>query len=499
MPAQRILPILFSLALPIAVPWAPARAADVTPMQATDLQEQLRAWMASLVSPAVDVGPKPVLVSADGDHFNVELPAPVALSQAGVVPPGLSIKMTAKPLDGGRYALENLVLPSPLKLTAPKELVDAAKSQDPNAAAQMPDLSKGMEISYKTVDFHGILDPNYATTSSFDTTYTGLRIVGPNSESTTDRSVSHSTWQPSGDGNINVVAEGRSEGMKAVMHIEKGGTVEYSFKSTSSSANAKSVSPANLATLIRSIAALAPTLAGTKDSLSPEQRTLARNAVFALRDMQSGFETGGTMNGISFSAEGHKATLDKVSIATRAGLDDGKMQFATDVALEGFNSPEVPAGVYRDYLPRKLVLKPRISGVPRDDLFKLILRAIDSSAADMPDLQEQAIALLGAGPLEIAIDEIALDLGRASLSGNGSLDIASPTDITGDAEITVAGLDALIKTANTKPELKQAAPVLIFLKGIGKQDGDKTVWAIKYEDNKVTVNDTDLSDLIPKK
>ena len=38
--------------------------------------------------------------------------------------------------------------------------------------------------------------------------------------------------------------------------------------------------------------------------------------------------------------------------------------------------------------------------------------------------------------------------------------------------------------------------MLIFLKGIAKADGDDYVWAINYEKGSVTVNDTDLSELM---
>ena len=67
------------------------------------------------------------------------------------------------------------------------------------------------------------------------------------------------------------------------------------------------------------------------------------------------------------------------------------------------------------------------------------------------------------------------------------------------AELRATGLDALIRRANAVPELKIAAPVLIFLKGIARQDGNESVWAISYVDRKMVVNDTDLSGLMPVK
>ena len=499
MSTPRLLPAL----LVMGMLSAPAYAADVTAAQADALQEQLRAWLASLTGPAVDVGKEPMKVTADGDHFNVVLPAPLMLSQAGFIEPGMAITMKAKPLEGGRFALDDLKYPTPLKLMMPAGMIPVTPPDSPLPGGMptppsMADLAKGAELSYSSMDFHAVLDPTYATTSSFDSATTGFHFRGPNSDSTAARTVGHSIWQPVGDGHINIISEGMTE--KSAGHVESkdGNGFDYTIASSRSSSKANAVSPASLAALIRSVSALVPTLQDTQESLNPEQRALARTAVFALRDMFGGIESHETMDKIVFTAAGHTASIASAGLAARMGVEDGKLLVANDITLQGFDSPEVPAGVYRDFLPRRFVLKPRISGIPSEDLVKLLLRAIDSSQADLTELQDAAIGLLGAGPLEVAIDELALDLGRASLSGTGSLDIASPTDIAGEAEITVVGLDTMIKAANTTPELKQGAPVLIFLKGIGRQEGDKTIWDIKYEDSKVTVNDTDLSDLMPQ-
>lgn len=462
----------------------PGVAADMTPAQAIELEAGLRGWMASLLSPAVDVGARPVQITADGDHFRVMLPAPDIVASAGIAVPGLSLTLKAKPLDGGRWALDDLAIPSPLTLTAPKGMLDDA-------------AGKSISLSVESQQFHGIFDPSYTTTSSFDSMVTGLRIAGANSVSTTGKSASHSTWQPTADGRINVLMEGNAEKSANTVSPKEGQSFTYTIEKSTSSSRINAVSPATLASLVRSVSALAPTLPNTKDRLSPAQRTLARTIIFALRDMFAGLEAGQKLNDIKFSAEGYTGTIARAGFGTKMGVTDGKLEVATEISVEGIDSPEIPKGVYRDYLPRKITLKPRVSGVPSEDLVKLLLRTVDSDANDMVELQEAAMALLGAGPLEFAIDELGIDLGRASLTGTGTLDVASMTDITGEAEINVKGLDALIKTANTTPDLKQIAPVLIFLKGIGKQDGDTTVWNIAYQDNNVTVNDTDLSALIP--
>lgn len=456
--------------------------ADVTPAQAAELAEQLRAWMAGLVSPAVDVGATPVAVTAEGDHFTLTVAAPALLEANGILRPGVVASLKARLLDGGRWALDDLALPSPLTFTLPANAKAAGGAVSLSAAAQ---------------DFHGVLDPSFATPSTFDSSMTDFRIDQPSSSSQSGRSTSHITLQPAGDGRIDIATQGAAEQVRSHFKSAGGPSVDYTIARSSSAATLKAVSPAGLASLIRGFSALAPTLVATHGSLSPEQRTQARAIVFALRDLFAGGAGDAALEGIAFSTNGHVGTLEKASFGATMGSADGKLQVGLALGLEGFASPEVPSGVFQDYLPRRISLKPRISGIPGEDLIKLVLRAIDSDAADLPDLQDDAMALLGAGPLEVGVDALVLDLGRASLTAKGSLDYAGPADITGEAQISMLGLDALIRRANTTPEIRQIAPVLVFLKGIGRQEGEQTVWNVAYEDNKVTVNDTDLSALMP--
>jgi hypothetical protein len=126
----------------------------------------------------------------------------------------------------------------------------------------------------------------------------------------------------------------------------------------------------------------------------------------------------------------------------------------------------------------------------------LLLRAADSQGGD-PKLMDDAQALLAKGPAVIGLDELALDFGPATLKGSGEVRISGLGEYEGEAHVTATGLDELIKQANTVPELKQAAPVLFLLKGMGRQDGANTVWDVVYRDSKMLVNGTDLSGMIP--
>ena len=126
----------------------------------------------------------------------------------------------------------------------------------------------------------------------------------------------------------------------------------------------------------------------------------------------------------------------------------------------------------------------------------MLRRAIDTEGREIAG---DSMALLAANPVALAIEDLLLDIGPMRLKGEGSVDVSSPDDINGRAELRATGFDALIRRANAVPELKVAAPVLIFLKGIAKHEGNETVWQITYADKKMMVNDTDLSDLMPSK
>ena len=498
MPSPRLLATLALsslLAVPVSIP---AYASDTTPAQATDLQTQLHDWLANLAGPSADLGTAPVQVTAEGDHFNLVIAAPAALAAAKIVPPNLSVSVKATPLEAGRWALDDLKYPSPLMIDLPASPAETPKpNARPNAKPAPKPLPQSITVSIDAQQFHGLLDPSFATSSTFDSTLTGLRVLGPNSDSVTTSLSSHTALEPAADGRIDVSGEGNS--LKSTTTLKDIGDtpISYTIDSTHSTVRARSVSPTSLATLIRTLSTLVPTLKDTQNTLNPDQRTLARAAVMALRDLATSTEAHQSLQTIKIAAGPMTATVDKIGLGARFGTEDGKLKLQNEFSLEGIDSPMVPDGIYRDYLPRKIVLKPRISGVPAEGLTKLLLRAIDSDGTDKAELQEAAIALLAEGPLQVAIDELSIDLGHADLAAHGTVDIAAPDNIGGEAQVAMKGLDALIKRANTTPDLQQIAPVLIFLKGIGQQNGNTTLWNITYHDGKAMVNDTDLSAMLP--
>ena len=71
----------------------------------------------------------------------------------------------------------------------------------------------------------------------------------------------------------------------------------------------------------------------------------------------------------------------------------------------------------------------------------------------------------------------------------------SPETWRGEAHVTATGLDELTAQAKTAPELQQALPFLVMLRGMARPDGAKLVWDVTSDGKSVKVNGLDLSQM----
>jgi len=235
-----------------------------------------------------------------------------------------------------------------------------------------------------------------------------------------------------------------------------------------------------------------------KPVLTGEQRTAMHDALVAVADLLQGFDQQVSMENVHVVGAGYTGHLAKFATELSVDAPAGKVTLHFHVGLDGLDSPDIPPGVFRDYLPRHISITPRIGGVPAAALHDLLLHAADNPGDD-PQMEAEAKSLLDKGPVVVGLEELSLDFGPATLTGSGELRVIGTDQYDGDAQFKATGLDDLIAQANTVPELKQAGPVLFLLKGMGKQDGDATVWNISYHDKKVLVNGNDLSAMLPGK
>ena len=503
---------LLALAACVAVAGAPRiAAAEIDDDSATKLEQSLNGWLAGLLGPAVDLGERPVHVAASDDHFALEIPIGRSFGDLGAGIDAGPVTASVRPIDGARWAIDKLAMPSPLVFTAPA----------PQGGGTVETT-----VTIESQDQRGVLDPTLATVSTFDSTTIGYQssVRQPNSTDKTrlERMVSHLTLRPAGPGRVDVHGESDATLMSANATALGVGNVSISAAKLSVKARIDRLAPAMAAPIIHAVAELgamamkevreeaarskqmqaadgsaAPKRA-PKANLDKNGRAALRAAVVAMQSLCSGFDEQYSLEDMRVKSAEFSGHVGKFSSGMAMSAPDGMLRMRLNFVLDGIDSPNVPEGVYREYLPRHIALTPRLGGVASDKVMALLLKAIDSDGND-PGLNRQAQALIEGGAVVAGIDDLAVDFGPSSVRGNGEVHVLGPDHYTAVAHVTATGLDTLIRRANTTPELQQAAPVLIFLKGIGLQDGDRVVWDVSYAGKTLLVNGTDMSQMMPPK
>jgi hypothetical protein len=553
-----------------------ARAEDVSAEAAQDLEQQVHDWLASLLGPQVELGERPLHVTPEADHYRLELPLTGLLADSGLTIEGDPVSARLTPLEGGRWALDDMRVPSPLHMSFP------LPATDPAATGTGAGGTARFSATIDQQEQHAVLDPSLATPSHWDATFKGytsstegLKQAG-SSTMHLDATTLHMALEPVQDGRLNFVEDTDTHLLATNSTLPDGSLASFSVGRMRGTVRLDGLVPDRVGSLVRAATALAPLGAaaaaaaqggaagdtdanalhalaeqnraaaeadrraadadkqavaegrmtpaertknaeerrrhardrlkalqaaraqGGKPPLTAEQRKAVHDALVAVADLMGGFDERFSMDDVHFVAAGHTGHLAKLDSGLSFAAPDGRAAIHFNLVLDGLDSPEIPPGVYRDYLPRHIALAPRVGGVPVSDLRALLLRAADSDGDD-PQLQAQALGLLAKGPVAVGLDALSLDFGPATLKGSGEVRISGTDTYEGEAHLAATGLDALVQQANSVPELKQAAPVLFLLKGMGKQNGAETVWDITYRDKKMLVNGNDLSGMLPGK
>jgi hypothetical protein len=231
-------------------------------------------------------------------------------------------------------------------------------------------------------------------------------------------------------------------------------------------------------------------------ALSLDQRAELHHLLAMTRDLASESRLTLAADGIAVASPTWPVNLAHLGFTGSVAAPDGKLATRMRLEVGGIDLPSLPPGPVRDLLPRHVVLAPYVTGTPVEDIFAMIDQMIDDGA-DRDAVARDAMRRLAAAPVTIGIDALSLDLGPALLDAHGAVTVTAPGRMDGSALIEATGLDALIREASQNRLLKQGVPVLIFLKGIGDQTGDKVVWNLAYRDGAFTVNGTDMSGMLP--
>lgn len=504
--STRLRPVLPVLGLLLAGP-ALAEPPAITADGAQQIAQGVKAWLDGLIGPVADVSGFPLQVEAGDADYRLALPLGMTLGDGAVVLGDGQLVAQVKPLDDHRWAIESLRMPSPWSLKLEGKL-----------AGELPDRRKGapghgglrdMVIKIDEQHVHGVFDPTLATPSRLDVAMAGYSAVtsdkqGGAQSTRIGRLTGHTTLQPGADGLVTLTSVSSAENYAIEGMLPDGKAMAVTMGRGRSSVTASALDLPALGRLVRSISQIVAAareeqakggMAERPKGIPEADRPKVRAFVRALGGLVGSMTGEVSYDDIKLSVDGQGGSLHHVSVGFDMAAPKGKGELGWRIALDGLDSPMIPPGAIRELVPQHVTFSPRIAGLPKQDIEALALKAIDDPGA-VGDFMNVAAELLDKGPVRVAIGNIGFDLGPATVSGGGGVDIVSPVAFTGGANFRMTGLDALIRKANGTPELQQAAPMLIFLKGIGRQEGEATVWKIRYADNKLFVNDTDMTGMM---
>ncbi|HTI80897.1 MAG TPA: hypothetical protein VL614_10665 [Acetobacteraceae bacterium] len=482
------LPIRGLVLAALLVPGA-AMAQSVTPEQATQLRQQLNDWIAGLLGPSVKLPPLPLKVTAAGDHYDLSLPI------LGLEVPKGDPAMAAelRPLSGGRWSLEKARFPSAGSFTI----------SVPETGAGPSGPMKGSYTVGKQ-DLQWTIDPSFASPSTSHSVVEALAIAmdGPNrhQEEHIDRMSGEAALTPGKNGRLDVKSEATVEGWKSAALEDNKPAMAFGARRIHMTSQAEGINREHAADLTRAVAGLisampnGPEKHDGKADMSPLAKAQLRLMIAAMEDMVSSVSVRESFDDMQIEIAGKGgATVKHLQFGFGGDAPDKTLHAWLDIGFDGVDSPTMPPKL-ATYLPKHFEIKPTLSGVPTSVLKKLAMDLSEDDPAKHP-MGPDVAAIFASGGAVIGLETLSFDLGPATLKGTGDVTVTSPTTWRGQAHVVATGFDELTTEAKGNPDLQQALPVLVMMRGLAKPDGDKLVWDIASEGPKLTVNGMDMSAL----
>ena len=469
-----------------------ARAADVTPVQASVLEIQVKEWLSSLLGMQVS---GPVQITAAGDHFDVT--APTTYRKADGATPARATAI-ARQLDDGTWSIDHAKLDSPLQFTM-NIPAPPGQPSDPKLPGTTQRLTYVIDL--KGQDSHIAWDPSFTKPSEFVSTVQGVTVQVAGSPMTQNSTIgpiqTTTSLRPAGPDRVDIRLDGTIQDYRIQAQTETGPfNMVMGRVLVKSAINGMSRSRAVtvLQTLVAfgSTAMNAASAAGQPPVAPPKLSPDAMRALLAAyQDFASDFSLDETLDGMTVSAQGVNVGIEQLKIGMAAKSTVGMLDAGVELGMQGLTLPDMPLGDMAALIPKRIALHPVISGVGVADLMR-----IATAASEKRDpAPEDIAALFSHGGIMGGLDSMTVDVGGAVFTGQGKVTATAPSPeaVTGTAHIEATGLDQLIQKMSSMPALAQALPVLALAKGLGKVVDNQVVWDLIYKDGKVLVNNVDLT------
>lgn len=476
--------LLLGLLAPLPALAQPAASPSETGAQA--IAQAVRDWLAQQTANALDLSALALKVVADGDTYRLEVPFGGTYFDSDLKVDEAALAATIRPLEGGRWEIVNAAMP-------PRLRAEVRSRKDGSTAT--------LTVAIDSQETTGTLDPSLAGPSRYtiavDGYSTAMESAAGAQSSRIGKLVGRAEWTPTAPGRMTIQGDSTMQDYTSISPLPGGQQAKVTIGRIDGATRLENFDMSGFGALLRTAFELGASAKEGKTADKAAGAALARTLLGQVAGMLDAMESEYTYSDVRVEGGAlFSGSLRHFGMGLAVGAPDGKADVKLRLALEGLDTPLIPPGPWLEFIPHKLTLTPRVGGVPKDVVMALLHRAIETDGKGMAG---EAMAALAANPVSLGIGDLLIDLGPMRLKGEGSLEVTSLEEASGEAELRATGFDALIRRANAVPELKMAAPVLIFLKGIAVQEGTETVWRISYADRKVMVNDTDLSDLMPSR
>lgn len=467
--------VILAPTLPL-VAWAQA-----TPDRAAMLQQQIQDWLQSTLGTPAKPGRTPVRVTAAGDHFNVAVPLGTAPDA-----PVMTGKMTDA--GSGRWAIDDISIPSPSVF---RYMLPPSKT---------PGAPTGEITSTVTVGSqqqHALLDPTFATPSTSTSTIKDMSITtaGTNLTQLThiDGGTGTATMTPVSDGRVDVAINSALDGYSMKMSTGENATpVAVAMGKVSVIANLAGVSRERAMEIAHEVSSKLPNATPQPaPQAAPDNQKMAA-LLISLADLAKGVSVDEKMSDLTVTTSNITGTLKLLSIGLTSTTAAGKVQARMPLAAEGLTLPDIGLGNMASLIPTKLAFTPSIGAVPTDALMQVSRKL----AAKQDPAGDDIAALFSQGPITANIEDMSLDMAGASFTGGFSTLVTSPNKFSGTGRIAAVDIDKLQQAMAADPQTAQFAPVVIFLKGIGRSEQSRLVWDVIYNDGRLLVNGQDMATLM---
>lgn len=467
-----------------------SRAADVTPDQARALEGQLRAWFASVAGPDLPIASSPIQVTPEGDHFRLTVPPAGAAMPVKGWPTFIA---NARPAEAGRWTLDGVRMQSPATFT-----VDVVPSTKPGEKAAAP-VPTTYTISYATQEGGGTWDPTFATPSVLNSNSTGFQMTsdggGLRQVTKIERTTSASALRPVGEGrvdaSVDVNGTGYSLQTKAADPASGVPAVQIAARQVKVVLGMAGVSRERSAQIIPALARLSPPAGAAPGAKAPPNPEAVRVLVQAMQGLASGVTMVEVLDDLTVAGTGFNFASTQLRLGMDAKADGGFMAGSMDIGLDGLALPGMGLDTFADLLPQRIALRPIVSNVPTQELLQLLQTSMEKPDGGTPPAQ--VAALFSHGALKTGLESFAVDIGGASFAGKASVEVSSPNQASGTAQVTATNVDALLAKVQANPALAQAIPAIVFAKGIGRTEGGRMVWDMSFDKGKLLVNGVDLT------